>query len=228
MFVLAAMLMLMAIGVSALTAAGLNHSAVVAQRERTQLDLYVSGMERVIHAALFEDTTGGAVVSPGTLSGFLIRDAYTNGDGRYTFDFELETGLPVELNAAYTVTVTGEMNVRVYHPIPEYEWIEVWGPDPENPTGPQIIVDYEEILVGRSPQIAMINGVFKVTISTVYRSAVPSNGTLSAVTVTMYRFDGGILEEQGYNFNVTTADDSDMYIVDPGIWTVIRHETIDK
>jgi len=68
-FVLAAMLLLMALGVSAITAAGYNFSAGLTQRDRSQLNLYVSSMEQTIHASLVEDVTGENIMSAGSLGG---------------------------------------------------------------------------------------------------------------------------------------------------------------
>jgi len=51
-FVLAVMLLLLALGVSALTAAGLSQGAGRAQRERNQLEMYVTSMEHTILHAL--------------------------------------------------------------------------------------------------------------------------------------------------------------------------------
>jgi len=52
MFVLATMLLMLAIGISTLTASGLSAGSVLAQRDRNQLNLYASSMERTILAAL--------------------------------------------------------------------------------------------------------------------------------------------------------------------------------
>jgi hypothetical protein len=55
MFVLAFMLLLLALSISALTAAGLSHRAVLAQQSRNQLTLYADSMERVIMGLLTEN-----------------------------------------------------------------------------------------------------------------------------------------------------------------------------
>jgi len=54
MYVLATMMLLMAVGVSAITAAGMNAGAAAVQRDRTQLEMYSSSFERTIRTALEE------------------------------------------------------------------------------------------------------------------------------------------------------------------------------
>jgi hypothetical protein len=51
-FVLAFMLLLMALGISAFTAAGMSHRAVLAQRERNRFTLYADSVERVVQGAV--------------------------------------------------------------------------------------------------------------------------------------------------------------------------------
>jgi len=62
-FVLVSLLLLMALGVSVLTAAGLSHGAVNTQRFRNQLNMYAGSMERVLAELLIDSSTlGGRIV----------------------------------------------------------------------------------------------------------------------------------------------------------------------
>lgn len=84
MYVLATMMLLMAIGVSAITAAGFNVGAGVVQRNRTQLEMYSSSMERTLMAALNVPETNGTQLSDGstlnTLSGKIIYNALVSSE----------------------------------------------------------------------------------------------------------------------------------------------------
>jgi len=219
-FVLAAMLLLMAIGVSVVTAAGYNLSAGLTQRDRNQLDLYVSSMEQTIHAALLEDIEGATIDTVSTLGGLILKDAYRSGDGQYTRIYPLSISIPDSVNATYTVSVAVTINVRIF--TPEYEIATI--PDPDSdPDMP----DYIDIIVDRSPQLAYANGTVTVTQTTTNETSVFSDTPLGITTVTTYSYSGVVILEDYAHYSDPVTD-SNMHIVDPGMWTVIRHEKTSK
>ena len=222
-FVLAAMLLLMAIGVSAITAAGYNYNAGLAQSGRSQLDLYVSSMERTIHGALMEDTTGQAVISSQELSGLILRDAYLSGPGKYTGSYTFTPSLPDSLDVTYTIEVTANMDVDIYPPVPVMRADPIMGDDPLNPDGPQIVTDYVYTQVDRSPQTARISGKISVTQTTEYNAPAPVARQLRMATITTYQYSGGEIVENFSDFNDPVYD-SNMFIVNAGNWTVSAHE----
>jgi hypothetical protein len=85
LFVLASMLFLLALGVSALTAAGLSHRAERVQSRRNQMAMYTSSMERVIRAALEEE--GGD-----TLTGHIFEAVFNEAVFDYEFVPTVMTG----------------------------------------------------------------------------------------------------------------------------------------
>ena len=213
-FVLAVMLLLMAIGVSAITAAGLNFGAGVVQSERTQLSMYVSSMERTVKAMLEENDSGVSLSGVQTLAGRLLKSAYGNGGGLYIIagNAVTMTADSPDGNAKYEITLTGSLNVQIREPYDLTDWIE----DPEDPEAPPI-----EVFAGRTEQSARINGEVTVTQTTTFTS--PGGKVLSMTTVTVYSYSEGEIEERGFD-----AWDPDVYlenmiITNPGKWAVSKH-----
>jgi len=221
-FVLAVMLMLMAIGVSAITAAGFSHGASVARHSNNQLDLYVSSMERTIKAALATDTAGKPLTDTQSLGGTILCDAYRSNPGQHTLSYTITPSIPDDLGVTYTIDITAEMNVEIFYPVVDTLWAETTQSEPENPDGS--IARYREI-IDWTPQTAMISGEITVTQTTAYNPATLIDNPLSKTTKTTYRYIGGYIEElEGNNIPNTDVDDLSMVIKNPGEWTVIRHE----
>ena len=87
LFVLAAMLLLMAIGVSAIAAAGASWGASLTKRAENQLDLYVNSMELTLREVLREPETK-KLADAETLTGQIFNKVYGqigNVDGVYTY-----------------------------------------------------------------------------------------------------------------------------------------------
>jgi len=224
-FVLAAMLLLMAIGVSVITAAGFNLGAGFAQRDRNQLEMFASSMERTIRAMLMESETGEPVLDTHGLSARIMRDIYLHDDARGILEYSLTPDMNDDWSVEYTVNVSADMHIEVFEPIVTTVWEPIWEDDPENPDGEQICTGYTEVVIDRSPQRAILNGVVKVTQTTVYQRVLGGE-PLSTTTVTTYLYSGGLLEERaGYDIT-QPPDDSDMLIADSGAWTVTRHDKI--
>jgi len=223
-FVLASMLLLIAIGVSAVTAAGYNRGAGLIQRDRNQLGLYVSSMERTIHSSIMEHITGQSVIGVNTLRGSVIRDAYldkTNQDFNtytYTRAFDLDVAVPDSLNAVYAAKVIVSMNVQVFPPVDEYEWVDwIEGPDGE------VIEIEDNVLIGRSPELVQMHGTVRVLLNVRDADPLLPGRQLSTATETTYSVGGCIIEEWYYDFR-EGVDAGNMIIADQGNWMVSRHE----
>jgi len=223
-FVLAVMLLLMAIGVSAITAAGYNYGAGLAQRDRNQLELYTSSMERTIHSSLLKGITGETILSADSLRGLILRDAYLEKNEReeniytYSYVYNPDINLPDGLNAVFSATVMASINVQIFPPVEDLEWVD----SIEGPDGSIIVVD-DYVVVGRSPEKAYMHGWVKVTLNIRNNAALISSGPLGATTETTYSVVGAVLLEQYYDY-LMDVEPEKMFIDDPGIWTVSRHE----
>ena len=238
MFVLAAMLLLMAIGVSAITAAGLSFGASIDQREWSQLDIYVSSMERTMKAALEANDMGDCILDAKALTSHLLKLAYDSGDGPYSFEESAAVNLTAQSpdgDADYRVVISGEFNVQVFEPIIIKEWVAVEGGEPGEPGDPddpddpdaEPEIEYVEVQVDRTPKIVMISGEIVVTQTTRYQA--PDEVIHTMITSTTYRLNGVVIEEDPeYDRLSEMASDSDMLIVFPGALTVMKHEAIDE
>jgi len=223
-FVLASMLLLIAIGVSAVTAAGYNHGAGLMQRGWNQLDLYVSSMERTIHSSLMQHITGKSITGVDTLRGSIIRDAYFKKNNQdfdaysYTKTFDLDIAVPDSLKAVYTARVIVSMNVQIFPPVDEYEWVDwIEGPDGE------IIEIEDNVLIGRSPELVQMHGTIRILLNVRDADPLLPDRRLSTATETTYSVVGCIIEEWYYDFREGVNADN-MIIADQGTWAVSRHE----
>jgi hypothetical protein len=115
LFVLAAMLLLIAIGVSALTAAGANYGARLRSQTENQLNLYLNSMELTVRAML-EDRgdEGRAITDPmSTLTGSILKEAYgrfgqPNPPASLPLVIDLDDiDIPAEWGVTYTIKITG-------------------------------------------------------------------------------------------------------------------------
>jgi len=241
-FVLAVMLLLMAIGVSVFTVAGLHLGAQLDARDRNQHDLYVSSMERTIKAALEATEPKGALIGDArTLSGWIIRDAITGivagkpvAPGQKSpvnVNLVMNTDVPDGINAEYTIEISGTIYVQTspyqrYKSYLEYAaegGVDTTGDDkPDRPATPLTMTVRGEIAVRQTtrygaPDTMMAN--------------MDSGGAAVVTTETTYRFDGGYLVEEHLGFDDKKTDEpvfGKMCIVNPGTWTVERHETISE
>ncbi|MDR0292960.1 MAG: hypothetical protein LBH95_02265 [Oscillospiraceae bacterium] len=287
MFVLAAMLLLMALGVSALAAAFGAFGARHIKRDENQLDLYAGSMERTLKAVL-EDTLPDAgaridgVLSGGlptvtTLSGQVLKAAYdeakascyhpgTNPAGEtetfthsYGETFKLDSGdidgmlLSLGLD---TEGVEFEAEIRFALSVrctphkcadweAEYNYWTIWTPPP-----PYVYVEFYRwrLTQNRVPQSAEITGTAEVTVTTAYSGGYAGavlTDPLTVKTKTLYKFDGGRIDEQqqypGRDIprteygeadkpnceNIDLWPRSDMFLTDPGSWEVTGHERLD-
>ena len=199
-FVLAAMLLLMALGVSAITAAGYNFSASLTQRNRSQLNLYVSSMEQTIHFSLTGDVTDEYIVSVESLGGWFLKEAYLLGDGHHVINnIPLTITQPNDLDISYSAVISAQMYVTI---IPG--------------------IDIDGAL---SEEMATIDGGIVIALETIYAPAAFSGEPLHTTTVITYSYTGGrIMEAPDYP---DTEDHDNMIIVASGSWTVVSHEKTD-
>ena len=218
-FVLASMLLLLAIGVSAVTAAGYNHGAGLAQRDRNQLEMYVSSMERTIHSALMQDITGMSVVGTNTLRGMVLRDAYREKENheidtynycyyKYAETYDLDVEIPDDINVFYTIRVEVDINVQIYLHLEKYEWDDL---------------AEDTVLSEYSTEHVQMDGTVKVYLTTVDNEPLMQNRRSSTSTITTYYFTGVIILEQNDSFDIS-FNLNNMIIDDPGNWKVDKHE----
>jgi len=249
-FVLAAMWLLMALGVSAITAAGMNVGAGVAQRDRNQLELYASSMERTVKAAFdgAADKNGGNTVvynindDADTLGRLILREAFNksffaddssgfiappeSGDEmqyEYTLDTDIFSFTPV-------ITVDSEDIEAVYH-------IEING-EVCFKTYPykryKKIYD-KYVMAGEeyaTPLTAMI-AANEIVVTQTTEYPAPGGEHLSKTTETTYRYEGGYLvelwEPDGPDLEYRDVLSVDNILIrDPDKWKVIKHETISR
>ena len=218
-FVLASMLLLMAIGVSAITAAALNHGAVLVQRDRNQLNLYISSMERTMRAALLETEPGATLDIANTFTGRFLREAYmSNGMiGQWQITAQAPGGgVRYDMVFAVRVDTGGMPDINVF--IDPYIYI---------PEQYDIDEDGNAFLVSpafRKPESATIDATMTVTQNVFY----DNETSPVSVTMTTYRFSGGRIDEQDYGVNPGQAGLEYMHITGWGTWTVERHETLNR
>ena len=225
LFVLAAMMLLMVVGASAITAAGMSAGAGFARRDGNQLRLWVGGMERTVKAALTEDPTGESVTGPRTLGGWILREAYLRGGGRHMVHSTFMPEVPDEWEVTYSIGISADMRMQIFPPILRTVWEEEQGAGsegPENPEGGQSVQGFVEVAAGRSPQRAMIDGLVTVTQTTAYTA--PGGNCLCMTTSTTYQYCGGVIEESDFNEMDPDVHDENMRVAEPGAWKVIKHE----
>lgn len=226
LFVLAVMLLLLALGVSALTAAGLNFGAGTAQRERSQLHLYAHSMERVIRAALenSEEQSETALVDAETLGGWIMRDVLftENAAGFWEWRDEFApvfnapigtTAIPapilIELSgfsvssekfgAEYEIEVFGAMTVQV-SPYRRYFVDMYWVP--------HNAMRFEATVTGQA------------TIRLTTRFTTPGGSVLTSVTETVYSLvDASAAESLPYEIKAFSPSPDEIIILNPDEWS---------
>ena len=249
MFVLATMMLLMVIGVSAIVAAGYNVGAGVVQHNRTQLELYASSMERTIKVAFDEEEVVGTLLTnSSTLGGRIIHeiirgstifpasaadDVMIGAIPPINIDIRIELEpddtpetLPDGVDATYTLQIEGWLYVFI-NPYQRHHTENVFGgvDDDDNE-----IIFY--IPVDATPMTATITGDIIVHLITEYT---PVGGLNQQVlvpytfeSVTTYRLDTVDIIENPVPFDVLKTAEPTlgvMRINSPVLWTVIRYES---
>ena len=205
MFILAITFLLLSIGVSVLTAAGLNFGATAAQRDRSQLDIYVSGMERVMQLVIDEeeDATGGLtrpISDARTLVGLILYEVlesavpkregshYETGSIQLSSREGIDTiTLPSASNAAgeellgnvdYDVVISWNMTVSVPELMRCFRSVDVFG----------------DVEIDRCELFAVgISGFISSRVTTIYTN--PSGNVYTMTTITTYKLDEVKAEE---------------------------------
>ncbi|MCL2499917.1 MAG: hypothetical protein FWE90_06220 [Defluviitaleaceae bacterium] len=223
LFVLAIMLLLMALGISALTAAGLSHRAVLQQEERNRFNLLVSSMERVmfdvlqngdeIKKELFDHLYNLRILgNPGGI------DTANDWVVEITADFAdiPESDRPAWLNAnnvTFTNTITVERwNVHFIN-AGESELDPTWVPDPSDPDDlPQWIrTVYTEAIASVD---IIVNQVMQV------------NGNIRETTTTYRMLNVGFKENPALGYiGLSYAPLLNMFPIVFNDWTVINRDS---
>ncbi|MCL1862445.1 MAG: hypothetical protein FWF78_02635 [Defluviitaleaceae bacterium] len=199
-FVLAIMLVLLTVSVSAFTAAGLGMGAYAAQRDRNQLNMYASSMERTIRSAILSDDTfvyailNALLTETNDMGAHVWRDEFAA--------FFIDSQLPPIDIALDDITITSDL--------PDVFALTIRG---EGIT-PQIApfrqgIDSMEILV---------SGRITLSLTT-------THGGIEMVSETTYQFDQvGMGEASPGAALPPGGTPSGLQIHDFGRWDVIRHE----
>lgn len=252
MYVLATMMLLMAIGVSAITAAGMNAGAAAVQRDRTQLDIYSSSMERTIMSSL-ENTSsinpGVPVSSNATLSGRILFSIIESmfeqlndleDDDEYFFGnpfniditdeilIDVTTPAGVAVNANYdAVRVIPNITIKA-ESFPRAGEIDFINVDADGNPFP------DTMPINLTPMTLTLSGEIRIRISTSYT---PPGGVLrpaglavlQTITETTYRLTPVSITEIDVPNKTAWPVSADM-IFESAVandWlTVIKHETI--
>jgi hypothetical protein len=182
LFVLAAMLLLMAIGVSALTAAGANFGARLSKRDENQLNLYMNSMELTLRTALNRNDMKERILQ--------MADVNYGDDGG---DVYIALGVnPADygwagLTFPGPITITGTLtrnitqHFRAYVPAVPPELDEDGDPIPGTGSPAEDHV----------PQRERYQGNVEVVITARFRG-------ITAMSVTRYWFNDGVLEESSH------------------------------
>jgi hypothetical protein len=211
LFVLAAMLLLMAIGVSALTAAGANFGAAVDKRNENQLNLYVNSMELTLIKALENEA----------LRNRILEEVYDD-------EFSPIPLVPDYLPEIFDISVSvDKMRVSV-PPASSTLAIPAQPPSPGCVCGPDDPIE-DCTCPPASPgspaeydvtQTATISGNVIVTVKASYRG-------LTVVSVMTYQCNGGRLQGtvRSVNRNIDVPR-SAMQIVNRGNWEFQQHQRV--
>ncbi|MCL2002842.1 MAG: hypothetical protein FWG72_02420 [Oscillospiraceae bacterium] len=209
LFVLAAMLLLMAIGVSALTAAGANLGAAASARAENQLNLYVNSMELTLRELINQDE----------FKAQLFWMAYNDDDG-HAINMELDEEYGWD-GVTFQITVSGELRGHTSRPCSPYVVAVEPTKELDEESGEEIITH------PGSPSKAHISqreyysgGELWVTVEAEYRG-------LTVVSVTTYHLVGGAeLLEADDNHTDPLGFDEMVYELAFGTWTFRRHERV--
>ncbi|MCL2198588.1 MAG: hypothetical protein FWB80_06670 [Defluviitaleaceae bacterium] len=234
-YVLAIMLALLAVGVSAITAASLSRGASIAQKHRTQLDLYVGSMERTIDAQMV--TLGDDLGTINTLGDLLLLHVFNALEDRFNFDsidpdytpYQMIPPRILTLPPPYDCISISCMNSRllgtdINFPLEDVEyginivWNDIY----------VVIAHYRryDVATGLSalPLNVTVSGEVAITLTTKYTA--PNGEDFIMVTRTTYRISGVNLQEGTFNDVKTIPPESgEMEITYNKPWEFIRHET---
>ena len=251
MFVLASMMLLVVIGVSAIAAAGLNAGAAAVQRDRTQLEMYASSLERTINTALAVQESPNTMLSDArTLSGRILREAIWNGNifpasatdpvvpGQRLIPVDVLFNItatsmampPAVIDAVYTIHVTGNLliNIDIYQRFDNESFFAGYDPI----TGDPIFVD-----TPATPMVILVSGFMDDLIVEVITTYEPIGGIrpgmapMTLSTSTTYRLENSIVlieDDIYFSFNPGKQSEpqfTDMKIDSEIIWTVIKHDS---
>jgi hypothetical protein len=202
-FVLGLMLTLLALGVSVLTAAGLSRGAGLAQRNRSQLNLYMSSMEHTL-LAMLQNELGDWLIEDAIQKAFSTAIAPRTGSPDWTFSqivVPVEISLTTEedvafLGAEYTVEIQGELRVS--------------------------FSDYRRfsILIPWSFSTQLTAGIF----GEVSVAVITEFGTMRTASRTTFSYRNGMLEERDYGLKTNHPSRSDMDFA-KGEWRITGRAT---
>lgn len=209
-FVLAVMLLLMAIGISSIVAASANAGSGISRQISNQLDIYADSMHRSIMFSLqtSSEDEGKNISSLHTLGGQILGLAYkktldASPDSSFTLNITPTLSDSTDLsNSISNVTIKVVPLVNITPATAQQA--EVTDEDGN------IILTYAP----RKPQTAAISAAATVTVTA-------KQGSETVISIVTYDFYGGLLEDDGTNPN-------NMIINSAGTWRFNSHEKVDK
>lgn len=227
MFVLAIMLLLMAVGTSVLVSASSNMNAGINKQLENRLNIYADSMHRAILSSLksASDETryiggGGIGDYPATLSGQILGALYSGASGSATEE-DIPVSLTINCSPSFydgripSVTSTVEIVVNALVRITPYEAGQL--PEDIKDEAGTVLYTIPEIL--EQPQSAVINGSATVTITATLPAGLAEKSVISVVT---YNFTSGFLKEDAGKGGL-----GDMQVIDSGDWRFISRERVD-
>ena len=244
--------MLMALGVSALTAAGLNFGVSLAQNHQNQLNLYSSIMDRTIRAAMEADPIIADLLAD-LPTAVPISDAYTLGSqiiAAVLFEFfyymatedeDEDEDEEYEINwGRYEITWTTDFYISLHSDISGIDGLEH-----EIIIRPRLIVSTNEFSRGPTATrfYAWVSG--DVVIEQTTKFTPPDGQVIYVVTRTIYEllpevcvdvddsdivdtfYTGALFREEVWTYSKTyLPEPEDIVIVNSGTWRVVSHEII--
>ena len=241
-FVLAAMLMLMALGVSALTAAGLNFGVNIEQSHRNQLNLYSSSMNRTIRAAMEAtpvvdvplddaDTFGSQIIAAVFAEFFNATSIngvdeidWTTPDDFYIFvrsDISGDTSTNLIVKPMLSIN-TNQFSRSLVPPLPL---------PAVNATRFHAWVSGEIIIEQTTTFNPAVGSEISLRTRTVYRlrDSAPSGFyvNVSDYDISDSFYTGALLREEIWTYSkVDPPELEDIVIVNSGTWEVVSHEIV--
>ena len=224
MFVLAVMMLLMAISISVLTAAGASAGIYLKQKEHSQIIVLDESIQKNIMYSLQSNPSDAAL-----LSRQLVMAIYEANDPELAFGgvafglssktlgLSLGNGVDITSGSVKVDSITlafPEQNVVLMPPVPAiYE--DVFDVDGNK-------ID-RVVVIGRDPKTASISATMTVTVK------ISANGK-TMTTRTSYEYHGGFLSDDVNGIHSLEEDDSTFamsFTADGyGEWRLLKHEII--
>ena len=233
-FVLGIMLLIMAIGVSALVAASANTGFMLRQKEHNQILILDDAIHKNIMYSLQRDTA-----SDGLLSRQLVMAIYDARDPDPPVSAPLAIFPDISLTISFDNGLEAESNhikvksITLSFPETLAEMVNITDPIPAVYT--PAVYDEEGLLVSesvldkpREPKMATVNATMNVIVE------ISADGTI-ITSGAVYKYTGGVLSDDpdGVHFDDDSDAEFEMILVPDGDgkcggWEMKKHEKVDR